>query len=774
MRRRLWLTRGARALSTLVLLCLALGVGAARAAFEPFVVSDIRVEGLQRIAAGTVFNYLPVKVGDTLTVKGAQDAVRALYKTGFFKDVRLERDGQVLVVSVVERPSIAEIRINGTKEISEEDLKKSLKEIGLAEGRVYNKSLLDRIEQELRQQYFSRGFYAVVVRPVVTPIERNRVNITLDVAEGSAARIRQLAIIGNEAFSDSELEDAFTLGPAPWWAIFSSRDQYAKQKLAGDLERLRNFYQDRGYLEFSIDSTQVSITPERDQIYVTVNITEGKKYTISGYKLAGKFPVPEEELRALVTLQPGQVFSRKQVTENTKRISDRLANDGYAYANVNAVPDINKEKSEVMFTLFVDPGKRVYIRRINFAGNTITRDEVMRRELRLPEGSWYSAEKIQRSRVRLQRLGYFDDVNIETPAVPGSADQVDINVTVKERSTGNLLLGVGYSDADGFLVNASISQRNLFGTGKEMAFTFDNSRSTTNFNLRYVDPYQTPDGVSQGLQLYSTSFDAAATNAAAYNSKTQGAGMFWTLPLSELHSIQFGADVERARITPSVDSAQVAQDFVAQYGESNAVLKTTVAWARDSLNNYLYPSDGSILKVSGELTVPGSDLQYYKATFSAGRFWPLTEALTFKMRGELGYGDGYFDTDELPFYKNFYAGGSSSVRGFRSRSLGPRDPKLNDPIGGPKRLLGNAELLFPMPGDTPENRAMRLSLFVDTGMAYAQSQPIDLAELRYSSGLAFNWFSPVGPLSFSYAWPLNDKPGDEIERFQFTLGVPLR
>ncbi len=747
---------------------------AAHAAFEAFVVKDIRVEGLQRIAAGTVFNYLPIKVGDTVTQKSAQEAIRALYKTGFFKDVRLERDGAVLIVTVVERPSIAEIKINGTKEISEEDLKKSLKEIGLAEGRVYNKSLLDRVEQELRQQYFSRGYYAVVVRPVVTPIERNRVNISIDVAEGSPARIRQIAIIGNRAFSDDELLDVFTLGPAPWWAVFSSRDQYAKQKLAGDLERLRNFYQDRGFLEFSIDSTQVSITPDREQIYVTVNITEGKRYTISGYKLAGKFPVPEAELRALVTLQPGQVFSRKQVTENTKRISDRLANDGYAFANVNSVPEINKEKSEVFFTLFVDPGKRVYVRRINFAGNTITRDEVMRRELRLPEGSVYSAEKIQRSRVRLQRLGYFDDVNIETPAVPGSPDQVDVNVTVKERPTGNLLLGVGYSDADGILINASVSQRNLFGTGKEMAFTFDNSRATTNFSLRFVEPYSTPEGISQGFQLSSTSFDAGAANAAAYNSKTQSAGLFWGVPLSELHSIQLGLDVERTSIEPSTSSAQVAQDFVSQNGPENTMLRTTVSWARDSLDNFLFPTSGSILRLTGEATVPGSELEYYKLTFSAGQFWPVTDALTFKVRGEVGYGSGYGDTRELPFYKNYYAGGSTTVRGFRSRSLGPRDTLLDEPIGGPKRLLGNMELLFPMPGDSPENRSMRLSLFSDTGMVYAQDQRMELGQLRVSAGLAFNWFSPVGPLSFSYAMPLNEKSGDDIEKFQFTLGVPLR
>ena len=410
-------------------------------ALEPFVVKDIRVDGLQRIAAGTVFNYLPVKVGDTLTEQKSQEAVRVLFKTGFFRDVRLDRDKNVLIVYVIERPSIAGIKITGTKEMSEEDLKKGLKEIGLAEGRVFNKSLLDRVEQELRQQYFARGYYAVTIRPTVTPLERNRVDINIEVAEGEVARIREINLVGNKLFSDKPLLKLFTLGPKSWYAFFSSRDKYSKQKLAGDLERLRNFYQDQGFLEFNIDSTQVSISPDKEKIYITVNITEGKKYTVTGFKLAGTFVVPEKDLSDLVSIKAGSVFSRKEVTESTKKMSDRLANDGFAFANVNAIPDVDKDKSQVSFTFFVDPGRRVYVRRVNFSGNVATRDVVMRREMRQMEGGWYNAEKIQRSRVRLQRLGFFDDVNVETPAVPGVADQVDVNVSVKERPTGNLLLG---------------------------------------------------------------------------------------------------------------------------------------------------------------------------------------------------------------------------------------------------------------------------------------------------------------------------------------------
>lgn len=744
-------------------------------AAETFVIKDIRVEGLQRISAGTVFNYLPVKIGDSLTDKKSQDAVRALFKTGFFRDVHLERDRDVLIVNVVERPSIAGIKIAGTKEMSEEDLKKGLKEVGLAEGRVFNKSLLDRVEQELRQQYFSRGYYAVSIQPTVTPLERNRVDINIEVAEGEVARIREIIVVGNLLFPDKKLLKLFTLGPKPWYALFSSRDKYSKQKLAGDLERLRNFYQDQGFLEFNIDSTQVAITPDKEKIYITVNITEGKKYTVTGHKLAGTFVIPENELIGLIDIKPGSVFSRKEVTETTKKMSDRLANDGYAFANVNAIPDVSKEKSEVFFTFFVDPGRRIYVRRVNFAGNVATRDEVLRREMRQLEGGWYNAAKIQRSRVRLQRLGFFDDVNVETPTVAGVADQVDVNVNVKERPTGNLLLGVGYSDNGGLLLNASVTQSNLFGTGKELGVSFDNSSFAKNLNVRYVNPYYTKDGISRGFNIFSSTIDASRANTAAYNVVSQGAGVFFGIPLSEDNKVDVGADVEKIDLRINSSSAQIAQDFVAKYGSSNTVLKTTLGWSHDTLDSLLLPTSGSLQKLSAEIAIPGTDIEYYKLTYLAGRYWPISDSFTFKMKGELGYGNGYGDTSTLPFYKNFYAGGSSTVRGYRSRSLGPKDTlPPNDPIGGNRRVLVNAELLFPLPGSSTDNKSMRLSLFTDGGMVYGPGEKLEFGQLRYSAGLAFNWFSPVGPLSFSYAIPLNDKPGDRKESFQFTLGVPLR
>jgi outer membrane protein insertion porin family len=744
-------------------------------AIESFVVRDIRVEGLQRIAAGTVFNYLPIKVGDAVSDKAVQEAIRALHKTGFFKDVRLERQGEVLIVSVVERPSIGGIHILGTREMPEDDLKKGLKEIGLAEGRVFNSSLLDRVEQELRQQYFSRGFYGVAIKPTVTPLERNRVDVTLDVAEGKPARIRSINLVGNSVFADDDLFDMFSLGPAPWWALFSSRDQYSKQKLAGDLERLRNHYQDRGYLEFTVDSTQVALTPDKEHLYVTINLTEGRKFTIKSFKVAGKFVVPEAELRGLVELVPGQVFSRRKVTETTKALTDRLANEGYAFANVNAIPEVDRDKSEVALTFFIDPGKRTYVRRVNFSGNSVTRDDVLRREMRQLEGGWYAADKIQRSRTRLQRLGIFEDVNVETPAVPGTQDQVDVNVAVKERSTGSLMFGVGYSDADKFTVNASITESNVFGTGKELNASFDNSKSTTNFSVRYVDPFYTRDGVSRGYSVFRSKVDAAAANTAAYNTDTIGAGVFFGIPLSEDNSLHLGADVENVSIETSSTSANVAQQFVAEHGSSNTLVRTTVGWSRDTLDNRLMPTRGSIQSISGEASVPGSDIEYFKLVYQLGHFWPVGDSASFRLKGELGYGNGYGNTATLPFYKNFYAGGSSSVRGYQSRSLGPVDPVSGDPVGGDKRVIGNMELFFPMPGASQDtSKSMRLSLFVDAGMAYGNGQKYDLNELRYSCGMAFNWFSPVGPLGFSYGNPFRNRDGDNLERFQFTLGVPFR
>ncbi len=743
-------------------------------AIEPFVVKDIRVEGTKRTEAGTVFNYLPIKVGDTVTEASAQEAIRALFKTGFFNDVRLERKGDVLIVIVDERPSIDSIKINGAKDIDEATIKKSLKEIGLAEGRIFNSSMLDKVEQELKRQYFNRGRYAIKVKPTITPLERNRVAITIDISEGMVTKIQQIGIVGNHAFTDKELLKTFSLSTPTMFSFLTKNDQYSRQKLASDLEGLRSFYQNRGYLEFNIDSTQVSITPDKQSIYITINITEGKKYTVSGYKLAGKLVVDEQELRGLIGIKPGDVFSRQVITDSSKKITDRLSNEGYAFANVNAIPEIDKQKQTVAFTFFVDPGQRVYVRRVNFSGNAITHDEVLRREMRQFEGTWYSGAKIQRSVERLRRLGFFDEVNVETPAVPGSPDQVDVNISVKERPTGTFMGSIGYSDVDHLLLSASVDFKNFLGSGKEVVARVDNSSYNKVINLNYINPYYTPDGVSRGFNIYSSKINAAAANIASYNSTTDGASVFYNIPISEDRSVSvsLGYDSIKLDVTPA--SAQIAQNFVAEHGTTNSVVKGTLGWTRDTLNNRIFPTQGSFRQLSAEVSLPGSDLDYYRLIYISSFYYPLSSDYTFKARGEIGYGDGYGKTHELPFYKNFYAGGSNSVRGYRGRSLGPKDTlPPNDPVGGSSRVLGNTEILFPFPGAS-DNKSLRLSVFVDAGMVYAPSERIDLGELRYSTGLAVNFFSPIGPISLSYARPLNPKEGDSLDRLQFTLGIPFQ
>lgn len=753
-----------------LLLCLVLS--ARVAAMESFVARDIRVQGLQRISPGTVFNYLPIKVGDTVDDQSAQDAIRALFKTGFFSDVRLERDGNVLIVRVTERPSIDSIKIKGTHVIEEDTLKKSLKEIGLVEGRVFNSSVLDRLEQELKQQYFNRGYYAIKVKPTIKTLLRNRVAIKIDVDEGPVAKIRAIDIVGNHVFSDTTLRKQFTLSTPTLFSFISKNDQYSKQKLAGDLETLQSFYQNRGYLQFNIESTQVSITPDKTGIYITINVHEGKRYTVSRYSLTGKLILPEAQLRKLIDIKPGDVFSRQKVTEATKAISDRLGDEGYAFAQVNVLPDIDKARRKVAFTFYVDPGQRVYVRRINFFGNNVTRDEVLRREMRQFEGSWYSAEKIRRSVERLRRLGFFEDVTVDTPRVPGRPDQVDVNITVKEMSTGTLMAGIGYSGAYGILLNGSVSFRNLFGTGKELSAGIDTSRATQYLNLNYVNPYYTKDGISRGFNVFSQRTNAAYAHLAAYNSKTAGAGVFYGIPISEERTINAGLAYERIALSidPTV-SSRTAQDFVSQYGADNNAIKGTLGWTYDSLDSPLFPTRGWLHRVSAEVGLPGGSLEYYRLTYLSGYYYPLSNRTTLKLRGEADYGSGYGRLKALPFFKNFYAGGSTTVRGYRVYSLGPKDALYTDqPIGGNKRVLASAEVLFPMPGAS-DSKSMRLSVFTDAGMVYGPGQGVDLKQMRYSAGVAFNWFSPIGPLVLSYGQPLNAQQGDRVERLQFSMGT---
>jgi len=749
----------------LLLLCVLAVLGERAAALEAFVVKDIRIEGIQRTEPGTVFSYLPVKVGETLTEEKAAAAIRALYATGFFRDVTLEAENGVLIVTVLERPSIAQIEFTGVKEFEPDQLKTGLKQVGLAEGRIFDRSLLDRAEQELKRQYISRGKYAATVTTTITPLERNRVAVNFVVTEGDVAKIRQISIIGAKAFSERELLDQIVLRTPGWMTWFSKHDQYSRQKLQADLETLRSFYLNRGYIEFNIDTTQVSITPDKKDIYITIGITEGDRFTVSDVRLAGEMLVPEAELRKLIKLKTGDLFSRELLTESTRAISDRLGDDGYAFANVNAAPEVDRNTRQVAFTFFVDPGRRVYVRRVNISGNTRTRDEVIRREMRQIEGGWYSASQVTQSRSRIDRLGYFNEVNVETPSVAGSTDQVDVNISVVEKPTGNLLAGAGFSSGEGLVLSGGITQSNVFGSGNHLGLQINTSKVNTVYSFSLTEPYYTIDGVSRGFDIYKRDVDPTEINSGRYKTSTIGGQLRFAVPVTDLDTISYGLGVEQTDLTTFSDSPQRYIDYVNTFGPKNSTILGTIGWARDGRDSLIYPTKGSFNRANAEIAIPGGDLQYYRLTLQHQRYVPLTRDYTLMLNGELGYADGLNDKP-LPFYKNFYAGGVTSVRGFEPNSLGPRDTN-DDPLGGTKRIVANGEFLFPFPG-LANDKSVRMSAFLDTGMI---ADKYETSAFRYSAGVAVLWVSPLGPLKVSAAQPLNEKPGDRVQRFQFTFGA---
>lgn len=739
-------------------------------AFEPFTIEDIRLEGLQRIAVGTVFNYLPLRLGDDVTPEKAANAIKELYKTGFFYDVKLGRDGDVLVVAVEERPSIDEIKISGNKDIETDQLKDGLKQIGLAKGESFDRSLLDKVEQELQRQYFSRGKYAVKVTSEVETLERNRVAIKIDLDEGDVARITHFNIVGNSAFSDSVLQSQLQSGVRGTFGLFSSRDQYSRPKLAGDLETLKSFYMDRGYIFFNVDSTQVSITPDKREVFITINVSEGERYSVKDVRLAGDLKVPEEELRALIKVKPGEIFSRRLVTESSSELTERLGRAGYAFSNVNPVPDIDREKREVVITFFVTPGKRIYVRRINVAGNTRTQDEVIRRELRQMEGAWIATDKINRSRVRLQRLGYFDDVNVEMPPVPGVEDQVDVNFSVTERSTGSLQAGLGYSESQGILVTASVSHDNFFGTGKRISAEVNNSKVNTIYSFSYTNPYYTLDGVSRGFRAFFRETDSGQRNTADYNADSYGAGVDYGFPLSEFNRASVGWSLEHTKINPTDATPQAYLDYLAANTDEFNAMKLNTSWSFDSRNKAIFPDEGGYLNFGLESAVPGSGIEFYKINVQGQWYQGLTDQFTLFLRSQIGFGDGLGSTDSLPFWEHYYAGGGRSVRGFRSNTLGPKED--GDPLGGAFKIVGNAEVIFPIPFGI-DSKTVRMSAFYDIGNVYATDKDFDVSELRSSIGLSAIWLSPIGPMVFSLATPVREFDEDETETFQFTLGTTL-
>lgn len=742
-----------------------------------FTIADIRLEGLQRIAPGTVFNYLPVSVGDKVSDSVTASVIRALYGTGFFDDVRVERDGSVLVIWVEERPAISEIVIDGNKDIKTDDLKNGLKDIGLAEGRVFNPSILDRIELELKRQYFARGKYGVEIESTVSPLERNRVAVRIDILEGVTSRIKQINLIGNESFSEKELLQQFKLGSHRWHSFYSKNDQYSKQKLAGDLEALRSFYLDRGYIEVEIKSTQVSISPDKKDIYVTVVIDEGGLYRISDIRLAGDPTVPTEQIFPLIHLRRGDTFSRSVAAASAERISKLLADEGYAFANVNTIPEIDSDDLSVAITFFVDPGRRVYVRRVNMKGNTKTRDEVLRREMRQLETAWFSADLVRQSQERLQRLGYFDDVSIETPAVPGSADQVDVDVSVTEKPSGNFMAGIGYSQSQGILFNTSVTQNNFLGTGKRVSLAFNTSSYNQYYQLSYTNPYFTVDGISRGFELAYRKNDFGELTGADYTTDTGTAGMTFGLPITDTSRAGLGFRYQYTKFNAGDDS-ELAQDFVDNNGDVFHDFLLTASYRRDSRDTAIFPTKGASQSLIGEIAIPGSDLQYYRVSYREQRYIPLSTRFVFSFRGDIAYGDGYGDTSTLPFFENYYAGGPRSVRGWEESSLGPRETSGDlDPVGGNLKLAGSLELFAPPPIGGQFEKTLRVGAFFDFGNVWTTEDSdlvsptgFSLSDIRYSTGLSLTWLSPVGALSASLGFPLNDEEEDDTQVFQFTFG----
>ncbi len=739
-------------------------------AFEPFTVKDIRVEGIQRTEAGTVFSYLPVKVGDTLNDEKAAQSIKALFATGFFKDVRVEVDGDVMVVVLQERPAISTINFVGLKEFDKDVIVKALKETGIAEGRIFDRALLDKAEQELKRQYLTRGKYAANITTTVTPLERNRVGINFNIEEGAAAKIKQINIVGANAFKEKELASQFELTTPGWLTWYTKNDQYSRQKLSADLEKLKSFYMNQGYLEFAVESTQVSISPDKQDVYITVNVNEGERYQVSSIKLAGDFAISEEELKKLVLVKPGDVFSRERLNDSTKAIGDRLGKEGYAFANVNAVPEIDKEKRNVAFTVFVDPGKRVYVRRINITGNTKTRDEVVRREMRQMEGAWYDADKVTASKQRVDKLGFFSEVAVETPAVAGTADQLDVNVNVTEKPTGNLMLGVGTSSTDKIILSGSIAQNNFLGSGNNVGITVNSAKSYRTYVFSYTNPYFTVDGVSQGFDVYHRTVNTSSTAIAYYSSVSTGGAIRFGFPIGEKESLGVGLGLDTTAITTYDDSPQYYKDFVNKFGDRNLSVPLTLSWSSDGKDSFFLPTKGTVQKASLELSVPGADLTYYRAGYQVQHFIPLTSKFTWMLSGEYGQANGYAGKD-LPFFKNYYAGGVNSVRGYKASSLGPIYSDSNGGdyrIGGNKKIVGSTELLWGLPGI---EKNFRMGWFVDVGQVYGDGQKLDLGELRYSTGLSAAWISPIGPLKFSFGKPINKKDGDKSEAFQFQMGT---
>ncbi|MDF1484007.1 outer membrane protein assembly factor BamA [Ramlibacter sp. H39-3-26] len=736
-------------------------------AVNPFTVRDIRVEGLQRVEPGTIFASLPVSVGDTYNDEKGSAAIRALFALGLFKDVRLETRGDVLVVVVEERPTVADVDFVGTKEFDKDTLKKAMREVGLTEGRPFDKALADRAEQELKRQYINRSLYGAEVVTTVTPIERNRVNLTFTVIEGDPARIKDIHIVGNAAFSESTLKDLFDLDTGGWLSWYTKSDRYSRAKLNADLETLRSYYLTRGYLEFRIDSTQVAISPDKQSIDITVNVTEGERFVVSSVKLEGNYLNKDDDFKSLITIKPGEPYNADDVAQTTKAFTDFFGNFGYAFARVEAVPDIDRATNRVAIVLQASPSRRASVRRINISGNNRTRDEVIRREFRQFEASWYDGDKIKLSRDRVDRLGYFTEVGVETQEVSGSPDQVDLLVTVAEKPTGSLQLGAGFSSAEKVALSFSIKQENVFGSGNYLGVDVNTSKYNRTLVLSTTNPYFTQDGVSRTVDLYYRSSKPYEEQGGNYQLITEGASVRFGVPFSEVDTVFFGGGLERTEIKTGTNIPAAYLAYADQFGYTSDTLPLTLGWSRDDRDSALVPNRGRFQRLNSEWGIAG-DARYLRANYQFQQYVPLSKQYTLAFNSEVGWGKG-FSGRPFPVFKNFYSGGLGSVRGFEQGTLGPRDV-TGSSIGGPKKITLNAEFMTPFPG-AGNDRTLRLFGFWDVGNVYGEDEKVSFSEMRSSVGVGLSWISPVGPLRLAIANPIRKFAGDKIQRLQFQIGT---
>ena len=733
----------------------------------PFVLKDIRVEGLQRTDAGTVFAALPFRIGETYNTEKGSAAIRALFATGLFKDVRIEVENGVAIIIVDERPVIANIDFVGMKEFEKDALTKSLKDFGIGDGLPFDKALADRAEQELKRQYLTRSLYGAEVVTTVTPQERNRVNVTFTITEGSPAKISEIRIAGNKVFSEGTLKGLFELNDGGWLNFYLKGDRYSRAKLNADLETLRAYYQNRGYLEFEVESTQVTISPDKQDIAITINVREGQPYTVTAVRLEGEYLGKDDEFKTLVTVKPGQPYRAETVAETTKAFADRFGTFGYAFAKVDARPEIDRARGQVVVVLVADPQRRVYVRRVSIAGNTRTRDEVIRREFRQFESAWYDGRKIKLSRDRIDRLGYFSDVSIDSAEVPGSADQVDLTVTVKEKATGNLSLGAGFSTADKLSITASIKQDNIFGTGNYLGLEVNTSKYNRTLVVSTVDPYFTIDGISRAIDLYYRTTKPINSQGEQYSLVTPGGAVRFGVPFSEYDTVFFGIGAESTQIKGATQLPNSFFLYREQFGETSYSIPLTVGWTRDNRDSALVPTAGRYLRFNLDVAALG-DARYLRVNAQAQQYIPITRAFTYGGNVEVGYGKGFGDRP-YPIFKNFYGGGLGTVRGFDQGSLGPVDV-TGAFIGGNKRLNINNELYLPVPGANSD-RTLRIFVYADAGNVWGENENITLGSIRASAGLGVSWISPVGPLKLSYGTPIKKKPEDRIQRLQFQIGT---